>query len=230
MTLSIRTNTLLGIVIGLLLLIGLILGSWFLLSDRTTQSGTPAKLNVNVPEQIQNLENLLVYRSATLPDDRVVLFGNSLFATNIDILRTRLGEALNRRVEIVGFNDTTNDQTTNKAAVEVVSVLRQPPKQLVLDLGRFDSAAGINQPDTVANINAILTAATKNGVQVVVIGGVGSDGDIQFASFLRSISEPRAKFVDASTLLLSGIYRESPTVLNRAGTEKLVTMLVEALR
>ncbi len=225
MTPPMRTNTILGIVIGLLLLVGLALGGWFLLSEQTKQSEVSVQPKANVPEQIQNLENLLTFRSASPPDDRVVLLGNSLIQTNTDILRTRLNEALQRRVEAVPLSGTSGD-----AVVEAKTVLQKPPKQLVLDLGRFDAAEGIQPQDTVANISAIVTTATRNGVQVVVIGGVGSDGDIQFASLLRSTAEPRAKFVDASTLLLSSAYRDSPTVLNRDGTGRLAEMLVTALR
>lgn len=225
MTPVMRTNTLLGTVIGLLLLVGLVVGGWFLLSGRTKQSGTPGQLNVNVPEHLQNLEKLLAFRSTVPPDDRVVLFGNSLVQPPADIIRARLGEELKRPVEVVSLNGTSQ-----KAVVEVKTILQKPPKQLVLDLGRFDAAEGVEPQDTVANIGTIVTTATKNGVEVVVIGGVGSDGDIQFASFLRSIAEPPAKFVDASTLLLSGAYRDSPTVLNREGTNRLAGLLVETLR
>ncbi len=159
------------------------------------------------------------------PGKRVVLLGNSMVGIPADALSKRLEDGMKLPVTV----DYGAAMTSTDAIGALLKLFTKPPRYLVVDIGRYDSERGIDRGTTLSNISMVTTKAAELGVKTIVIGGIGSDGDINFSAAVRSGIGSSALFVDASPLLLDPDTRTSPLELNIQGAAALATMVQKAL-
>jgi len=223
-----RSATVLVICLAGILLLG---GGTYLLfgrnaADRGNANSAVANAGLGaISPHDQDIMSLYNMKRTKPLDNRVVLFGNALIGEPADALSKRLEDGMKLPVT-VNYGAAT---ASTDAISAMLTILVHPPRYLLLDIGRYDAENGIDRGTTISNINLIATKAAELGVTTVVIGGIGSDGDVNFAYAVQGGIESSALFVDASPLLLDPEMRISPYQLNIQGAAKLATMVQKAL-
>lgn len=222
-----RTNTTLALMIGVLAVLGLVLA--FVVS-RPEQPRSPLVNQFGEPTGVvavvEAFSTLARVQPLTPPDDRVALVGGSLFTAERDALGQRVELVLGWPLERV----VTDGMTSVDALTAVAQVLVHPPKLMVLDLGRDDASAGVTIEQTTTALRELVAKASGLGVKVVVLGGVGTDGNDRLATIVTSAVSPTARFIDASPWLLDAAYRINPATLNARGVEQLGNQVVATLQ
>lgn len=176
-------------------------------------------------EDFKRFSDFAMIRPLVAPDDRIILFGDTLISKQASVLDQTIGDQLKLPIQRV----IAEGQTSTDDFVSLGEVVKQPPKVLILDVVRFDQAADVTLDRTVDNINAFAAKFREIGIQAVFILGTGSDGSPDLAARIKS-QLLNATTIDASTLLLSSKYRESPTSLNESGAKQLGQEIVDAVK
>ncbi len=202
----------------------LLLGLWVFVRQPTTPPRTDLPANVVVSEQQRALNELLMVQPTAALEEKIFVYDSGLLSDSIAVARERLEEGLHLPVEILRVPGITSRQ----AIVDLTPRLRTPPQYFVVDLGRFDRAAGIQENEMTLNLTSIVQKILDLGGSAMVIGSLSSDGNTRFAETVRAILPGSAKFIDATPLLLTPSFRMSPTELNAEGARKLAEQLIAA--
>lgn len=223
-----RVPIILGVLV--VVLVGLTALLWFNANRRTP-------LSSNRNEAITNEQNEALQRArsfqgliALVPEsgvqDRVVLVGDELVGAN----GSRLGTVLENELRVPSSTTYRARMTTRDAVAVLSEQLAQPPKYLVLDLGRSDADSGIGLDETYSSLAAVIAKAHELGSSVVLIGGVSSSGDVLFSDIIKGAVMDNGSFIDATPLQSDPALRTSTVLLNAAGTDRLAAQIVRALR
>lgn len=217
-----------AVVAALVVLAG---GATWLLTNRPKTSGQP---NVNAPQNLnaadaQFQKDLDAFARADWRgalDDRIELIGGSLINVPTNVLSDRIAAATSRKTRV----SFTERMTTRQAISTLSTMLKnRPPDTIVLDVGRYDALSRITTKETEGNLSAIVTKSDAIGIRVVVIGGIGADGNTDLATIVRPAVAAPAVFVDASMILQDSALRESIDVLNEAGASILAEQVIRVI-
>ncbi len=214
-----RNRTIILVVIAVVVIAG---SAWWLIyrAGRPADRSTVVNQNRNAA-QAQFDKDLDAFARADWRgdlDDRVELIGGSLVNVPENVMSGRIAAVTKRTVHV----NFTDGMTTRQAISALSTMLgNRPPKTIVLDVGRYDSSNGIGTQETAGNIAAILLKSEDIGIRVVVIGGIGSDGNVDFASVVRPVVTEPSVFIDASAMMQNPELRTSPVELNEAGAAML---------
>lgn len=201
-------------------------GSWMLLRKPTDRSSTGPVTTVVVKEQQQAINDFLKVQPTVALEEKIFVYDGGLIGANATVIQNQLQQALNLPVEVAPVQGIT----TRDAIADLTPRFRTPPKYFVVDLGRYDPAAGIQEAETILNLTSIVQKILGIGSRAIVIGGVSSDGNTRFAESVRALLPTPARFIDATSLLLTPSLRTSPTELNAPGVKNLGERVVAALR
>lgn len=210
------------LVVGLLAVVATL----YLLRRQTTERGVNLAVNRPVSAEVEESQRLIDLRPLAAPDERILLFGDSLVTSTNDIVRTTLEKGVGLAVEI----DRRPRGTSRDAIVALTTALKRPPKFLILDVGRYDSVGGISEQQTVANLRLIFSKTETVGSVPILVAGISSDGNARFADLLRPAVGGQGVFVDAALLLLTSSFRTSATELNDVGAQKLAEQLLQVVK
>lgn len=193
----------------------------------TQHTTTPeASIAAQTTGTAHDIATFLDVKAKSMPASRIELIGNSLVSAPPSVLSQRLNDETKRDVRV----DDDASMTSASALSTLSGILVNPPRYLVLDLGRFDAQHGIDVVTMQSNLRTITDKAASLHVKTVVIGGISADGDVNFArSQQLGFSSDSATFVDATSLLMNPATRTSPIELNDAGAAQLATMIAHAL-
>jgi hypothetical protein len=222
-----RLNSALLVLTGAFVVVGLVLvivlarprSSGNRLVNQSTATGQPT----TVAEAINSLTQVT---PAEPPADRVTFIGGSLLTVDGGASVKQVESELEWPVETV----TEEGMSTVVGLAAAAGVLVNPPKLMVVDLGRTDGRAGLSISETTSGLLALATKVKLAGVALVIIGGVGVDGNDQLAAIMKNAIGSRARFVDASPLLLDPTFRIDPGTLNARGVDALAAQLVSVLK
>ncbi|MBI4426397.1 MAG: hypothetical protein HY567_02375 [Candidatus Kerfeldbacteria bacterium] len=222
-----RLNSTLLVLTGVFVVVGLILvvvvarprSSNNRPINQSAAPGEPA----TIAEAISSLTRVT---PVTPPADRVTLIGGTLLTVENAAVPKRIEQEVGLPVE----SRTKENMTTVEGLAAATRVLTNPPKLMVVDLGRTDSGAGLSVSETTAGLAALAAKAAQAGTVLVVVSGVGVDGNDQLAAIIKIAVGSRARLVDASPLLLDANFRVNPSTLNVRGVDVLAAQLVTVLK